>query len=594
MSTELSNNENPSKKQRRAVSGSSGNGSGNETNDEHQTRLKAEATAYALSATPSTIIPAITVGSVHLLEKQSSGSSHYLTTTTKDIVTKFPDVLKYILPYIRDRNVWDAIAQCNKSTYEYSKEDRLIPPWPTNKRLKIEANDDEFGHDKIDIHQVITWSPDGTKIAYEEQELGMVQIFDQRNGLIQGGNIDTETASRRSYTFRHGRHYKRKSLNMNFSPDSRILCTFGGTSLQLWNIDDSTENCKMLVELKGMEFFGKITHHPVTFSHCSNYIAYLDYDNGWLDGGYLRFKEIRNNNRSSTGTISKSFKLPMFNSYANMPDHQPKFVVAHDIYYICFTKDHHSILILCIDLQIKKTCLKIWRPFNDENIDGKKDKHIKDESNGDLLTIFEYSSNMGMSYFPVLSPNGQMIAVVEKDIVSERYDGEKMILSVLSIDDKSFSVVHSKIIIDKSIAVISDIQFSPDDKYIMYKTNSQTNDFINEYIMYKTDSSTHEVKNEINLESGSFCNDSCLRYHRIELGMNRELVEITEDLTKKERKALEDTIIGYYHKGLDGHSFIVSPNGQNVIVKGRKDKDLHILDQCLDRSVRDIILKDDY
>ena len=75
-----------------------------------------------------------------------------------NILTKFPEFLLQVLPYIADRIVWNSIASSNKMIYENSKHEAYQPPWPINFKLCIPGD----GPHKI---YSPVWSPDGTQIA---------------------------------------------------------------------------------------------------------------------------------------------------------------------------------------------------------------------------------------------------------------------------------------------------------------------------------------------------------------------------------------------------------------------------------------------
>ncbi|MGK3762580.1 MAG: hypothetical protein ACI8RD_014898 [Bacillariaceae sp.] len=96
-------------------------------------------------------------------------------------MTKFPEFLLQVLPYIADRTVWIAIASSYKMIHEKSKEDACLPPWPMNFHLCVP------GYNPIKLRNPV-WSPDGTQIACITNRYGddhRIVIFDQRRGLLR-------------------------------------------------------------------------------------------------------------------------------------------------------------------------------------------------------------------------------------------------------------------------------------------------------------------------------------------------------------------------------------------------------------------------
>ena len=50
------------------------------------------------------------------------------------VIQQFPDFVSYVLPYIADRTVFNALASSNKNIYKQSQ--KIIQHWPINYKIK--------------------------------------------------------------------------------------------------------------------------------------------------------------------------------------------------------------------------------------------------------------------------------------------------------------------------------------------------------------------------------------------------------------------------------------------------------------------------
>ena len=108
-------------------------------------------------------------------------------------VLPFPDFLSYVLLYISDQVIWNAIASSNKDMHKKSKS--ILPPWP--KIYQLPASNSASS---------AVWAPDGTHVAHAYDYGRDIAIVDQRRGVIHIINNN------------RGRFY-----DLKFSPDCRCL-----------------------------------------------------------------------------------------------------------------------------------------------------------------------------------------------------------------------------------------------------------------------------------------------------------------------------------------------------------------------------------
>jgi hypothetical protein len=353
-----------------------------------------------------------------------------------NILTKFPEFLLQILPYIADRIVWNSIASSNKMIYKKTKEDLLVvPPWPKNFKLRIPRY-----YSSADIYNPV-WSPDGTQIACiaATSYNSRIVIFDQRRGLLRfrhhDDNVDTSDI---------GWHSHDASIevpDLKFSPDGSFLlsCSYGrdgddgvdlivkiwdhnttGYYLQLqqWNISEELDADRNFPNLK------------IDVSPCSRYVVVLS-------GRHVLLKDVQNN-----GKTIKYVLLP-----ANEYGHQ---ILFSDI------DGHHSIFISCWDGEDNESnIIKIWCRYDiDDEGDGPN-------TNASLITILESSE---ADYF-VLSHDKLMLATIYNG--SRGGNNNKVML--YSVDSGNKLTTKIKLILKHSFSVrCSPIRFTPDDNYILY------------------------------------------------------------------------------------------------------------------------------
>lgn len=139
-----------------------------------------------------------------------------------NILTKFPEFLLQVLPYIADRIVWNSIASSSKMIYSKTKED--LPPWPKNFKLCVPGYDPSYPRTPL-------WSPDGTQIACivgDHKRISSsgrgrykIVIFDQRCGLLHfrhhGDSVDNSAIGWIP-------HEEFKDIpDLKFSPDGSFL-----------------------------------------------------------------------------------------------------------------------------------------------------------------------------------------------------------------------------------------------------------------------------------------------------------------------------------------------------------------------------------
>jgi WD40 repeat protein len=349
-----------------------------------------------------------------------------------NILTKFPEFLLQVLPYIADRIIWNSIASSNKIVYKKTKED--LPPWPINFKLCVP------GYCVLFNFSNPVWSPDGTQIAciagddnHKTSYGYRIVIFDQRRGLLRFRRHGDESNNNNNNGNEIGwiAHEDNFEIpNLKFSPDGSFLVSVSrndgqvkiwdynttGYYLQLqeWNINeelDADSSCEYI---------------KIDVSPCSRYVAILS-------GRHVLLKDVQNN-----GKTIKSALLPED---------------EHGCQVMFSTIDGRHSIFISISAWGKN--LKIWCPYD---IDDEGDDP---DTNASLTTILEPSDVLHFA----MSHDKSMLA-----IYTEEEDDDKVMLYYVNNDNKS--TTRSRLALKHSFpGVCSSIRFTPDDNYIYTNLN---------------------------------------------------------------------------------------------------------------------------
>ena len=335
-----------------------------------------------------------------------------------------------ILEFIPNRTDWNSVARCNKYIYNISQ-GILLPPWPTNFKLRVPAADYESDQ-KYTFLDRPTWSPDGTQIAGSAG--GKIIIFDQRRGRLRfrhhGDNNNNSNINEIGWIAHDPTRNMNSEIRLIYSPDGSVLVSAASRpdwTLKIWKYNTNGDY-KLIQEWNAHTDSTRNLYTACNFdiSPCSKYIVVI-----------VEQQILLKNIQNLKETI-KSIVLPAWNFDDNV--------------MFCKNDDHCSIFINIYDDETGEESIKIWHPY--DAIDDEDDP----DTTASLITIWE-SSVVSDYYQFALSHDNSMMAIFAHD---------KVMLYSVDNDTKSTALIQSVPANCGLDSMLNSIYFTPDDKCIVY------------------------------------------------------------------------------------------------------------------------------